>query len=263
MADQQHSPPNGEGDRFDGGFIKTWRSIRHDPIYKDSLAYHLFQHCVMSASYRDKTELIYGQKVFLSKGQFVAGLHKLVSQTGIPINRVRHRLALLEKLGKITRKTTNKFSIITVCNYEYYQATEGSKPQAKPQTDHKQTTTTKNIKEEKHYVEDSVELQLASLLLEEIRKNKSDFKQPRLRSWAGDIDFMIRQDGRRPERIREVILWCQHDSFWWKNTLSTGKLREKFDRLEAEMKGEKAKAASKAHHRPRMEYKDLTGEGRL
>ena len=45
---------------------------------------------------------------------------------------------------------------------------------------------------------------------------------------------MIRRDGRRPERIREVILWAQNDSFWRKNILSTGSLRDKFDQVRTE-----------------------------
>jgi len=102
-------------------------------------------------------------------------------------------------------------------------------------------------------------LNLTSLLLNEIIRNKPDFKRPDLQTWAKEIDLMIRRDGRKPERIREVILWCQSNSFWWKNILSTRKLREKFDRLEAEMKEEKTKSTSKAAQRPRVEYKDLTG----
>lgn len=89
-------------------------------------------------------------------------------------------------------------------------------------------------------VEGDEPLRLASLLLTEIQGNKktrdlSPFKRPALQAWARDIDLMIRRDGRTPERIREVIVWCQRDDFWWKNILSTQRLMKQFDRLEAEM----------------------------
>jgi len=109
------------------------------------------------------------------------------------------------------------------------------------------------------YVASSTELRLASLLLEEIQKNKSSIKEPNLQSWAKAVDLMVRRDGRTPERIEEVIRWCQSDTFWWKNVLSTLKLRKQFDRLEAEMASPKGKVQEK--ERQRVEYRDLTGIG--
>lgn len=120
---------------------------------------------------------------------------------------------------------------------------------------------TKETNKRNIFVEGSNELRLSTLLLEEIRKNKSDFKQPNqpnLQSWAKEVDLMIRRDGRKPERIEAVIRWCQKDPFWWKNVLSTEKLRDKFERLEAEM--EEKKTSFKTE-RPQVEYEDFTGTG--
>jgi len=121
-----------------------------------------------------------------------------------------------------------------------------------PKGVHTKETNKRNI-----YVEGSNELRLATLLLEEIRKNKPDFKQPNLQSWAKEIDLMIRRDGRKPERIRQVILWCQGDPFWRSNILSTSKLRKQFDTLEIQME------SSKNARNPgrQQEYKDFTGAG--
>ena len=90
-------------------------------------------------------------------------------------------------------------------------------------------------KDKKIYVEDSIESRLSIFLLEEILKNKPDFKRPNLQTWAEEVGLMIRKDKRLPDRIREVIVWAQGDSFWRKNILSTGSLRDKFDRLEMAM----------------------------
>jgi len=46
---------------------------------------------------------------------------------------------------------------------------------------------------------------------------------------------MIRLDKRKPEKIKEVIDWCQADDFWYANILSTKKLREKYDQLVLQM----------------------------
>ncbi len=119
----------------------------------------------------------------------------------------------------------------------------------------------KKVLKKERYVEGSIELRLASLLLEEIKKNKLSIKEPNLQGWAKEFDLMMRRDGRTPQRIEAVIRWCQGDAFWWKNVLSALKLRKQFDRLEAEMVSpQKGKVSSR--EMPRVEYKDLTGGGR-
>jgi phage replication O-like protein O len=128
-----------------------------------------------------------------------------------------------------------------------------------PKSLSKAITTIERVKR-KYYVEGSDELRLASLLLEEIKKNQPTFKQPNFQIWAKEIDLMIHRDGRTPERIEEVIRWCQTDGFWRRNVLSPLKLRKQFDRLEAEMASPKGRVSPR--EMPRVEYRDLTGGGR-
>ena len=87
----------------------------------------------------------------------------------------------------------------------------------------------------KKYHPDDIEFRLSSFLLGEIRRRKSDYREPNLQKWAVHIDRMIRLDKRKPEKIKQVILWCQLDDFWQNNILSTEKLRKHFDRLELQM----------------------------
>ena len=81
----------------------------------------------------------------------------------------------------------------------------------------------------------SNEFRLAELLLNLILERKSDFRKPNLQMWAVHVERMIRLDKRTPERIEAVMRWCQQDSFWQNNILSTANLREKFDQLELKM----------------------------
>ncbi|WP_207707283.1 hypothetical protein [Crassaminicella thermophila] len=59
--------------------------------------------------------------------------------------------------------------------------------------------------------------------------------------WSVHIDRLIRLDGRTEDEIKKVIQWCQKDSFWMTNILSTKKLREKFDTLFLQMNNERTK----------------------
>jgi len=247
-------------DGNDGGWIKVYRKMLDNPIFKDSETLQLFLYCLLRANFKPNNFLFNGQVVHLERGQFIFGLRKASKALKMSIRKLRTRLIVLGKLGITTQQTTHRFSIITVCNYNYYQDSENEKGHNKRQTDDTLTTTNKNVKN-KEYVEDSTELRLASLLLEEILKNKPDFKRPNLKVWDREFGMMIRRDDRTPDRIREVINWCQHDPFWWRNVLSVSKLRKQFDRLEAEMVSPKGKVSPM--DRPQEKIRDLTGTGRV
>lgn len=104
-----------------------------------------------------------------------------------------------------------------------------------------------SVKSSTHTIDKTIDtnkdtLHLSNLLAELIIKRKPDNletlperKVVTLRRWASDIDKMIRLDHRKPERIEEVIRWCQKDTFWQANILSAKTLREKFDKLELQM----------------------------
>src|SRR5665648_564553 len=55
------------------------------------------------------------------------------------------------------------------------------------------------------------------------------------------VDELIKE--KRLE-IKEVIRWCQKDSFWQGNILSPGKLREKYDQLTMRMKSKPSKGTA-------------------
>lgn len=90
--------------------------------------------------------------------------------------------------------------------------------------------TTKEI-----FLSDSDEVRLSELLLSLIRQRNPGFKQPDSQKWADHVSKMLRLDERTPEDIEKVIRWCQADSFWQSNILSTQKLREKYDALYMKM----------------------------
>lgn len=60
-------------------------------------------------------------------------------------------------------------------------------------------------------------------------------KKPNLKSWADDVRLMRERDKRTIHEIRQVFGWSNKDSFWRRNILSPGKLRDKFDDLVIKM----------------------------
>lgn len=88
------------------------------------------------------------------------------------------------------------------------------------------------VKKDK-YSEDSKEYKLSILLRDLIlrRDENSRCKNADMQKWSKEIDLLHRKDNRSYEDIEKIIRWCQQDTFWKANILSTHKLREKFDSL--------------------------------
>jgi len=77
----------------------------------------LFFHLLSMASKKDTR--FRGCEV--KRGQVVVGRKMLSERTGISEQKIRTCLKRLERTGEISRKSTNKFTIITICNYHIYQ----------------------------------------------------------------------------------------------------------------------------------------------
>lgn len=93
------------------------------------------------------------------------------------------------------------------------------------------STSRSKLKFETHH------LKLAELLYKEILHNNPQHKKPNLESWANDFRLMMEIDKREGKEIQELILFSQSHDFWYKNILSAGKLREKYDVLILEKNG--------------------------
>lgn len=115
------------------------------------------------------------------------------------------------------------------------------------------SSSLKSAKPIKTFLSDSTEYRLANLLLTKIRENNTEVKLPNLQTWSKHIDYLIRIDLRDPQEVANVIAWCQKDSFWQDNILSTSKLRDKYDQLILKMKkGSKNSQSSRSENNKRI-----------
>lgn len=86
-------------------------------------------------------------------------------------------------------------------------------------------------KSKRTYEEHEEPLILAKYLYELMKRNNRYAKAPNFQEWANHIRLMHEVDGIEYSVIKNCITWCQSDPFWYKNILSTKKLREKFQTL--------------------------------
>ncbi len=99
------------------GWIKTHRKIIEWEWFTVPNMFHVFSYLLLSANTKD-TKF---QGLDLKKGQLVTGLFSLKEATGVSIQSLRTCLKRLKSSGEITVKSTNKYSVITICNYSMYQ----------------------------------------------------------------------------------------------------------------------------------------------
>jgi len=101
-----------------GGYVKNWRSIKDWEWYRTPNMAHLFQHLIREANHEQKR----WQGVQIERGQLVTSLPSLKKETGISVQSLRTCLDRLKSTGEITGISTNRFRIITICNYTHYQS---------------------------------------------------------------------------------------------------------------------------------------------
>lgn len=118
------------------GFIKLHRKILNWEWYSDSYMVHLFIHLLFTANHKDGK----WRGIEIKRGQLITGRHSLCKSTGISPQSVRTCLIRLKSTNEIAIQTTNRYSIITLCNYELYQKKQPTKQPTKQQTINNQLT---------------------------------------------------------------------------------------------------------------------------
>lgn len=102
------------------GFILLHRKLKQWGWYKDSVVKDLFLHLLLSASFKDFEWM--GRQ--LKAGQLITGRKRLAEELDFTERQIRTALDKLKSTGEVTIETTNKYTIITVVNWEDYQGLE-------------------------------------------------------------------------------------------------------------------------------------------
>lgn len=131
------------------GWIKLHRKMTEWEWYTDHNTFILFMHLLLTVNYEDTRYR--GHEV--PRGARVVGRLKLSEETGLSEQQLRTSINKLKSTGEITIKATNKFSVLTVCNFDKYQAMDlceqpAKQPASQP-TSNQQVTTSKEVKKEK------------------------------------------------------------------------------------------------------------------
>jgi len=136
------------------GWVKLWRKSIDSGLIRNHKVWVFWTYCLLKSNHeKDYKQIIGFQEIILQPGQFVFGRLKASDETGLSEQNIRTCLTFLKKCKNLTIKTTNKFSIITIINWDTYQNEDQlTNPQSNQQvtnnqpTSNQRVTTNKNLR---------------------------------------------------------------------------------------------------------------------
>ena len=162
------------------GWICLHRKFLNWEWFNNGDMVRLFLYLLLEANYENKR----WNGIVISRGQLLTGRKELAKNLNLSEQVVRTCLDRLKSTSEITIKSTNKYSIITICNYEFYNSIEYKINQQNNQqfnqqitnnqpTDNQQITTTKQINNYNNLTKEQ-EIDIAAFQKKVSNKNPSE-----------------------------------------------------------------------------------------
>lgn len=166
------------------------------PIFDNEKLLKVFIWCILKAYHTETEQLIGKQLVLIKSGQFPTGRIKAGIELNMSPSTVWQYLKLLESNKTIDIKSNNKFSIISIVNWELYQSQDenldskiDNKSYNKITSNEQQNNTNKNIKNiknDKNNINNTSSLQKTEsetqLVIEDVPPAKPKVKKSEIKS---------------------------------------------------------------------------------
>ena len=105
------------------GWIKLHRAFLEWQWFSNYKMVSVFIYCLLKANHNGK----FWQTIEINRGSFITSLDHISVDTGLSVHVVRNCLDKLKQTKEIEVKTTNKFTLITICKYDTYQQENAQK----------------------------------------------------------------------------------------------------------------------------------------
>ncbi len=113
------------------GWIKLHRQLLDHEHYTDSARLHVWLHLLLKATHKPIERTFNGRRITIQPGQLITGRKSISRDTGIHESKVQRILKRLRSEQQIDQQTGNRSSLVTVRNWNQYQATE-QQPEHQP-----------------------------------------------------------------------------------------------------------------------------------
>ena len=106
------------------GFITIDRTLMNHWCSSDPNFLAVWIWLLSDANWKDKKALINSCVVEIKRGQLIFGLNAFSKRSGVSVSKLRKIIDVLISEQMIDRLKTNKYSIITIANYNSYQTVD-------------------------------------------------------------------------------------------------------------------------------------------
>lgn len=103
------------------GWVKLWRKSLGNGMLQNHKLWAVWCWCLMQATHKPKCQVVGRQTVDLMPGQFVFGRKKTAESLALSERSIRTCLEQLQAQECMTIRSTNKYSVATIVNWEFYQ----------------------------------------------------------------------------------------------------------------------------------------------
>jgi len=191
------------------GYIKLYRNLLENPVTSKPEMAWLWCVLLLSANHKDVKRIWNGKSIIIKAGQMITGRKQLSRLTGLSESFIYRALKYFESEQQIEQQKNNKFTLITILNWDKYQGNGTTNEQQIEQQMNNQRTTSeqpvntnkndKNVKNDKNKEYTAPDVYKTSEAESEISSSKNKKK----------ISF--NRDLHKFEGITEedIELWCE------------------------------------------------------
>lgn len=195
------------------GWVKFHRKAVESSVFQNMKTWYVWSWCLLKANHKTNYFPFNGKDIMVERGSFITGRSKALQELhGITPQTYRSTIDYLKATNRITTKTTNRFTTITICNYDEYQDLnslddqqdnqQNNKPITNQQpTNNQPITTNKNEKNDKNEKNE-----------ENNARRKNSFMPPSLE----EVKAFFKERGFTQESA--VKAWNHYDLFNWHDT---------------------------------------------
>lgn len=108
------------------GYIRIYRSITENKFYfsEEFTRMHAWLDLLLLANIKESVYFVRGVKIVVKRGSLAYSMKSLAKRWRWSIGKVERYLNMLKTESQIDVQKTNVTTIISICNYEYYQSDE-------------------------------------------------------------------------------------------------------------------------------------------
>ncbi len=190
---------------MNNGWIKLHRKIIDSVVFKNEKCLKIWIWILSKANHKQNETIIGRQKITIKTGQFIMGGIKAEQVLDIARKTIYYWLDFMEREGMIAIKKTNKYTIITIPNWDKYQEVANKCPSNDTTNAHQMPTNNNdnNVNNEKNITSVRAKAQPRediNILLEGIKKivGVIDGSKQEQRNFAKNF-----LDSKTPEILRQ------------------------------------------------------------